>query len=180
MPWTPQASVGLYRAEGIPGRRINLNPTVHTTLNYIAGETIRLGTFLWLDTTQDPAVWLNSGTTAPDAFVETVYDYYLCAYSQVGVDTAPAGSRITAINLGEVWAISTTAATVGQTVFANTTDGTVATGAAGSTVAGHVETSWRVKYVSPDSVAEGETGALIMISNQYQDVVAAPAAGGGE
>nr|WP_232012236.1 hypothetical protein [Cedecea lapagei] len=58
---------------------------------------------------------------------------------------------------GDFWAKSTTVATNGQKVFASVTDGTIATGAAGAAVAGHVETEW---YVSQGAAV----GDLIIIS----------------
>lgn len=59
---------------------------------------------------------------------------------------------------GDFWAKSSTVAVEGQKVFASLTDGSIATDAAGATVAGHVETEW--------TVSQGAAiGDLIIISS---------------
>ena len=69
----------------------------------------------------------------------------------------PDGSALTIGIRGDYWVMTSTAATIGQKVFASTTDGSIAAGAAGATVAGHVETPWYVEIA-------GAAGEVIMIS----------------
>ena len=69
----------------------------------------------------------------------------------------PAGFGVTLYDRGDFWAKTTTAATVGQKVFASDTTGEIATGAAGATVAGFTETEFKVASI-------GAVGELIKIT----------------
>ena len=71
----------------------------------------------------------------------------------------PAGYGVTLYDRGDFWAVTTTAATVGQSVFASDTTGEIATGAAGATVAGFTETNFKVASI-------GAVGELIKITAQ--------------
>ena len=53
-----------------------------------------------------------------------------------------AGQEVDIVDGGDFWCRFPTGGTVGQKLFASTTDGTATTGAAGATVAGSVETRW--------------------------------------
>ena len=64
----------------------------------------------------------------------------------------PAGINMALMSAGDFWGRSTTATTIGQKVFASITDGTIATGAAGATITGFVET----KFVVGSVAAVGE------------------------
>ncbi|KCB33763.1 hypothetical protein L541_4882 [Bordetella hinzii CA90 BAL1384] len=70
----------------------------------------------------------------------------------------PEGLAVTLHNLGDFWAATKTAATIGQKVFASNTDGTISTGAAGATIAGSTETDWFV-------ASAGSVGSLIKITS---------------
>ena len=69
----------------------------------------------------------------------------------------PAGFGVTLYDRGDFWVKTTTAATVGQKVFAFDTTGEIATGAAGATVAGFTETEFKVASI-------GGVGELIKIT----------------
>lgn len=71
----------------------------------------------------------------------------------------PAGYGVTLYDRGDFWAVTTTAATVGQSVFASDTTGEIATGAAGATVSGFTETNFKVGSI-------GAVGELIKITAQ--------------
>jgi hypothetical protein len=71
----------------------------------------------------------------------------------------PKGFGVTIYDRGDFWAKTTTAATIGQKVFANDTTGVIATGAAGATVAGSTETNYSV-------ASAGAIGDLIKITAQ--------------
>lgn len=164
----PQQSVGLYFAEGIPGRRANHNPVVYTSFNKLAGEGgVKLASFVWYDEATD--TWLNNGTGEPDGFVETLYDYFIYDIFDDSKFVANAGERVHVMKrVDAVYAVAASGTqTLGQTVFANTSDGTFTTAAAGATVAGHVETTFKVQRVSDvDS-------RLIVIGNFDKTVPAA-------
>lgn len=69
----------------------------------------------------------------------------------------PAGFGVTIYDRGDFWAKTTTAATVGQKVFASDTTGEIATDDAGATVAGFTETEFKVGSI-------GAIGNLIKIT----------------
>lgn len=69
----------------------------------------------------------------------------------------PAGFGVTLYDRADFWAKTTTAATVGQKVFASDTTGEIATGAAGATVSGFTETEFKVASI-------GGVGKLIKIT----------------
>lgn len=73
--------------------------------------------------------------------------------------TVPSGLPIAIYDRGDFFVVSTTIATVGQKVFASDTDGTIATAAAGATVAGFTETNYTV-------AKSGAIGATIKITAQ--------------
>ena len=78
----------------------------------------------------------------------------------------PKGAALTVAVRGDYWAVSSTAATVGQAVLASTADGSVSTGTADAT---HLDTGWIVKTA-------GAAGEPIIISNWNSTVKPAPAA----
>ena len=73
--------------------------------------------------------------------------------------TIPSGLPVSVYDRGDFFAVATTVATVGQKVFANTTTGLLATGAAGFAVAGHTETNFTV-------ATSGAAGNVIKITAQ--------------
>lgn len=143
------SQVHQYFAEGIPGRLVNENPHVYTVLNYLAGGEVKIASFVWLNSDDNPRV-VNTGTGVPFGFVTTLYDYYI-RNRENDTFMALENERVTIVRQADIWAQSAAAVTVGQKVFANLTTGAVSTGAAGATVSGAIETSFIVKYVSPDS-----------------------------
>lgn len=102
-----------------------------------------VATFGWVQT--DGVTVLNSGTTAPSGFVsrqdmEAVIATYLAEFG----NTIPAGFQVTLYNGGDFWVSTTTAAVVGNTVYANETTGVVACAAAGSPPIGFIATGFIV------------------------------------
>lgn len=104
---------------------------------------VTVATFGWVQT--DGKTVLNAGTTAPSGFIsrqdmQAVITVYGAGYG----NTIPAGFQVTLYNKGDFGVETTTAATVGQKIFASTTTGAVQTGAAGATISGYVETPFYV------------------------------------
>lgn len=165
-------SVPAYFAEGIPGRLANENPTVYTVLNHLAGGTVNLASFVWLGSDDRLT---NTGTGQPFGFVLTLYDYYISSRTDWATFQAQENDRLTVARKADVWAKSTTTPVVGQMVFANLTTGAVSTAAAGTTVSGAIETSFVVRYVSPDS------GNMFIMTNMDPVIIpeASEAGGGG-
>lgn len=161
-----QKQVNLYGAEGVPGERASLNPIVYTWDNYLADGEVQIASFAWASATKEGFA-SQGGIDAPLGFVERWMAYPLLdkdIQTVNGVEgvraalTAPDGCPLTVARRGDFYAVATTAATVGQKVFANSTDGTIATDAAGAAVGGHVETNFTVQKA-------GAVGELIVISN---------------
>lgn len=161
-----QKQVNLYGAEGVPGDRASLNPVVYTWDNYLAEGEVQIASFVWASPTKEGFV-TQDGADAPLGFVERWMAYPLLdkdVQTINGVEgvraslTAPDGWPLTIARKGDFYAVATTAATVGQKVFANTADGTIATDAAGASVGGHVETNFAVQKA-------GAVGELIVISS---------------
>lgn len=82
-------------------------------------------------------------------FVMRVQMYPNYILTSEGTLTVPSGSALSVAVGGDFYAMSKTAAEIGQKVFASTTDGSISTGEAGASVSGHVETDWTVKRGAP-------------------------------
>lgn len=133
----------------VPGCRVN--------------GTAKVGGFVW--SASAPAgtnanaleqfVTATAASGLPVGFVYRVQDVALPCTAGSTLDI-PNGQACPVAAKGRFFAVSTTAATKGQKVFAVLADGTIATGAAGDTIAGTVETAFEVK-------TDGAIGELIVI-----------------
>lgn len=144
----------------IEGMRCGLNITAYTAENLMAGtDGVTVGLFAWRHP-EDKAANTATGAavSAPLGIVERVIDFANRDITSEASMVIPEGRTATIAVRGDYWVRTTTAATLGQKVFVKTTDGTIATGAAGSSVSGHVESEWYVE-------SEGAAGELIKISN---------------
>ena len=158
-----QKEIQKKQAKGIQGDKATLNPVVYADRNYVvdADDTVTIGNFVWaVDTQPDGNVWraTNTGTGAPLGLVERWLGYFNFNLLDGGTLIVPKNSALKIVRRGDMFAVSTTAATVGQKVFAKLADGTLVTGAAESTISGAVETTWSV-------MEGGEIGDIIVISN---------------
>lgn len=121
----------------------------------VAGSNgVVVGRFAWVAT--DGTVF-NAGTIAPSGFIHREQQALITAYLGESSMVIPPFTMVTVMTQGAYWAKTTTNATVGQKIFASTTDGSIATGTAGATVAGFVETEF---YAGSTATA----GSLIKIS----------------
>ena len=96
--------------------------------------------------------------TAVMGFVVRVLEYPNYNLTSEGTLQVPSGYGLSVAVKGAFYAVSTTAATVGQAVFASETDGSISTDEVGGSVSGSVETDFIVKQ-------GGAAGDLIVISN---------------
>lgn len=97
--------------------------------------------------TTSPTVTITAQTVpsgAPQGFVYADQQGLTTAYLQEATMMIPQGFMAQLAEGGDVFATSSTPATIGQSVFASTTDGSISTGTAGATVAGSIETAWKV------------------------------------
>lgn len=109
---------------------------------HVAGTGgVTVGAFAWIKT--DGTV-VNAGTGVPAGFIHRNQQGLITTYLAGSTMTINAGFPIAVMAQGAFWAKTTTIATVGQKVFASLTNGTIATGAAGATVAGFIETPFTV------------------------------------
>ena len=81
---------------------------------------------------------------APAGFVYADQQGLTTRYLQESTMVIPEGFMAQLAAGGDVFAVSAAPATLGQSVFASTTDGTITTATSGDTVSGYVETNWKV------------------------------------
>lgn len=155
-----QTKVEIGMPVAVEGMRCTNNPFVYTTEGLLAGDDgVTVARFAWRHTDNKA---LNTATGAvpatPLGVVERVIDFANRDMTSEASMLIPEGRAATIGVKGDYWVRTTTAATLGQVVFANTADGTISTDAAGATVADHVETGWKVETA-------GAPSELIKISN---------------
>jgi hypothetical protein len=122
----------------------------------VAGSAgVTVGRFAWADT---DGIVSNAGTGVPTGFVHREQQGVITIWLAESSMIIPEGLMVVLHNLGDFWAQTTTAATAGQKVFASNTDGTIAAGDAGATIAGHTETDWFV-------ATAGAANSLIKITS---------------
>lgn len=147
-----QTQLNQYPAPGVEGDFASTNPTA----SYLAGEGqlvagaqgVTVGRFAWAVN----GVVSNEGTTAPSGFVHREGQATLITWLGASTMTVQPGIPMTLMTAGDYWARTSTAATIGQKVFASTTTGQIQTGAADATIDGYVET----KFVVGSVAAAGE------------------------
>ena len=165
-----QTKVNRYLAQGVPGAKATLDQSVYTPVNPLASKALPVGGFVFpvveesvIDNTR--ATNVAGSATEVLGFAERVINYVNWNLLDDGTLTVPEGAALTVAVRGDYWAVSSTAATVGQKVLASTADGSISTGTPDAT---HLDTGWVVK-------TPGAAGEPIIISN-WTPLVAAPAA----
>ncbi|HGK4675242.1 TPA: hypothetical protein ACJ2WV_004543 [Kluyvera georgiana] len=158
-----QDRVDIYRGVGQVGQPASTSPIIAAAggpgafKSTSAGVTI--ATFVFRDAT-DPKIVTNvapTSTTKPIGFIQNL-GQAIIGYGQSNSMFIRGGVEVSPKVGGDFWVKSSTVATNGQKVFASIADGTIATGAAGATVTGFVETDW---YVSQGAAI----GDLVIISS---------------
>lgn len=158
-----QSSVGVYVGVGAEAQPASTSPIIAAAGGpdaFRAGTGgVTIGTFVFRDAT-DSTIVTNVAPAAdsvPVGFIQNVGQAtigYNLANSMLIIEGREVSPKVG----GDFWAKSTTVATIGQKVFASVTNGKLATGTAGATVTGFVETEW---YVSHGAAV----GDLIIISS---------------
>lgn len=152
-----QTQMNQYPAPGIEGSFASDNPWA----SYVAGEGalvtgsggLTIARFAWVV----KGVASNKGTGAPAGFVLRDGQASVVEWLGAASNVIQAGRECSLAVAGDFWALTTTAATVGQKVFASLTTGEIATDAAGATVDGFAETGFSV-------ASTGAKGERIKIS----------------
>lgn len=160
-------------AKGFPGGIASANPrrsAIPGPMGFIAGAAgVTVAAFGWVQA--DGVTVLNKpiAAEAPTGFVLRDQTGLITGYLAESTMLLPSGFNVQLMTGGDYFAYASTAATSGQAVYASTTDGTLATGAAGGTVPdGHVATGFIVTQ-------GGAVGETIIISGAV-----APIAGSNE
>lgn len=151
-----QKTVNTEYSVGVAGDPVNPTEIVMTAVNPLAESDVTVGNFVFAGT--DPLTQVKSSGSSVSGFAMRVQSYPNYTITSSGSLVAPAGEGIAVAVKGYFYAVSATAATVGQAVFAVTTDGSIKTGTAGGTVSGAVETSFKV-------MKAGAAGDTIVIGN---------------
>lgn len=161
-----QRQVNTLPAIGVPGQHMSTNPLVSTQKGYRAADTVTIGGFVWAatekenDAKENDAFVKSEGKDAPLGFAVREITNPL-GYNESASNTVPKGFPVSVAVKGDFAVITGTVATVGQSVFAVLTDGTIKTGIAGGKVEGAVETDYKVVNIN----GGGAVGDIIVISN---------------
>lgn len=156
-----QGQVNILPAIGVPGQHMSTNPLVSTQKGYCAADTVTIGGFVWAVTAnQNDAFVKSKGTGVPLGFAVREITNPL-GYNESASNTVPKGFPVSVAVKGDFAVITATPATVGQSVFAVSEDGTIKTSAAGESVEGAVETDYKVVNIN----GGGAAGDIIVISN---------------
>ena len=165
-----QTKVNRYLALGVPGAKATPDQSVYTPVNPLASKALPVGGFVF-PVVEESGIGNTRATNVAGSatevlgFAERVINYVNWNLLDDGTLTVPEGAALTVAVRGDYWAVSSTAATVGQKVLASTADGSISTGTPDAT---HLDTGWVVK-------TPGAAGEPIIISN-WTPLVAAPAA----
>lgn len=157
-----QGQVNILPAIGVPGQHMSTNPLVSTQKGYCAADTVTIGGFVWAAVTveKNDAFVKSKGEGAPLGFAVREITNPL-GYNESASNTVPKGFPVSVAVKGDFAVITTTTATVGQSVFAVFADGTIKTAAAGSIEEDAVETDYKVVNIN----GGGAIGDIIVISN---------------
>lgn len=156
-----KGQVNILPAIGVPGQHMSTNPLVSAQKGYCAADTVTIGGFVWAVTEKEKDAFVKSeGTGAPLGFAVREITNPL-GYNESASNTVPKGFPVSVAVKGDFAVVTGTAATVGQSVFAVLTDGSIKTNTAGKTVENAVETDYKVVNIN----GGGAAGDIIVISN---------------
>jgi hypothetical protein len=140
-----QSVINPLQAPAVAGDFASANPrssVVSGPSQLVAGVGgCNVGVFAWADVN---GLVTNAGSGIPTGFVHRnlqALNFNLLTQSTMNV---PQGYGITLCSAGDFWAVTSTAATPGQKIFASNTTGAIQTGTAGATITGYTETKWFV------------------------------------
>lgn len=149
-------TVNTYPGIGIPGAYAAINPIVSTAKGYVASAACNIGGFVWADESKAGFVKPN-GTGRPLGFAVREITNPLGINVEAS-NVVPVGYPVSVEVKGDFFAVTATAATVGQKVFAVLADGTIKTGAAQANLIDAIETDFEV-------IQAGAANDVIIISN---------------
>jgi len=152
-----QTQMNQYPAPGIEGSFASDNPWASYVVSegaLVAGnDGVTIARFAWVI----KGVASSKGTGAPAGFALRDGQASIVEWLGAASNVIQPGREVTLAVAGDFWAVTTTAATVGQKVFASLKTGEIATGAAGDAMDGFAETGFAV-------ASAGAAGERIKIS----------------
>lgn len=157
MSFSFQKQVGLKNKAAIPGDRANQNPTIYQTVNYLAGKDgVDVGGFCFRSATYPESQVTRTGSSILPVmgFVERVQNVNGFTYDPASMTIAE-GENVTVARKGDFYVAADGAVAIGDTVYTDTTDGSV-TFTSGATT---VDTGFKAA-----SAASG-SGDMVIITN---------------
>ncbi|QCE35648.1 hypothetical protein FAI40_10095 [Acetobacteraceae bacterium] len=171
-----QKKVNYNWPEGYPGGIASANPrrtVVAPQGGWRAGTNgVTIASFAWADPTDDSGQTLTNkapSAVIPDGFILREQQGLTTQYLQDATMSIPEGFGVVMVDGGDYFALSSTDATRGQAIFANTADGSIQTAAKGSTVSGAVDTGWIVTRGAP-------TGQVLIMTGPLESMLSLSAA----
>lgn len=147
--------------KGFPGGIASANPrrsAIPGPMGFVAGAGgVTVGAFGWVQA--DGVTVLNKPVAgeAPTGFVLRDQTGLITPYLGESTMTLPSGFNVQLMTGGDYFAVASTVATVGQVVYASTTDGTIQTAPPANAPNGYISTGFVVTQ-------GGAIGATIIIS----------------
>lgn len=157
MSFSFQKNVGLYNKPAISGDRANQNPTIYEVTNFLAGSGgVNMGGFAWRSPSypESQVVASASSLIPADGFVERTLNINGFTYDPASV-TISEGENVTVARKGDFYVEADGAVSIGDTVYADTTDGSVTFTSGASTV----DSGFKAK------TAASGAGDMVIISN---------------
>lgn len=161
-----QKSVGFYNPEATKGDRASQNPTIYIPRNFLAGGTVKVGGFVWRDTTNPGTEVVAAGSGMPLGFVERTINHDNYTVTAEGSMDIIEGNNVTVAQRGDFYVVADASVSIGDVLYAKT-----ATGAPTFSSSSAAETG----YVA---VTAGSSGDLIVVSNWFDRVTITGTASG--
>ena len=156
MAFSYQKDVALYNNKAIAGDRANQQVVIYTPTNFTTASAVKVGGFVWRDTTNPETQIAAAGSDAPLGFMERVQNFPNYTIGAEGTLEIPAGCEVNVAVKGDFYVVADGAVSVGDTVYADTTDGSVTFTSSGTT-----EDSGFVAFTSASA-----SGELVIITKR--------------
>jgi hypothetical protein len=159
MAFSYQKDVAQYNKPATQGDRANQQEVIYTPTNFTVASgasavAVKVGGFVWRDSTNPETQVTGGGTGAPLGFMERVQNYDNFNESVEGTLEIPAGSEVNVAVKGDFFVEADGSVSVGDTVYANNT-----TGAATFSSSGATDTGFK-------AFTAGASGDMVIITNR--------------